>query len=258
MQTNTTNHYNGSGNFPERLHYVLDEMARDHQEHIMGWDETGSGFQVHDRNLLEKEILPNFFRQTKYTSFQRQLNIYGFTRITTGPRKGSYCHDLFIRNMPELAQQIPRKDIKKGIRSQIRASSQQSVTAVPKDLVYPGLQHTTSRRGSLAQDRSLEGVPLNWSMRNINRSPSLNLAYLCAQNEGAGPIINSVTNPSTFGTSLAFASRQFASQYNQGNALLGREVPNGVLHSPLSPAANSQDLINKALILMRSNNNLGR
>jgi hypothetical protein len=107
MQTNTTNHYNGSGNFPERLHYVLEEMARDHQEHIMGWDETGSGFQVHDRNLLEKEILPkyvdprrdrcaqharyslltffflSFFRQTKYTSFQVSMrNAYFKTRLT--------------------------------------------------------------------------------------------------------------------------------------------------------------------------------
>lgn len=58
-QTNTaTRDYNGSGNFPERLHYVLEEMARDHQESIMCWDEAGTGFKVHDRKLLESDILP--------------------------------------------------------------------------------------------------------------------------------------------------------------------------------------------------------
>ncbi len=177
---------------------------------------------------------------------------------TSGPRKGSYCHDLFRRNMPELAQQIPRKDIKKGIRSQARASSQHAGTAMPKDLAYPELQHSTSHRGSLTLDRSLEGVPLDWSTRNINRSPSLNLAYLCAQNEGASPMIPSVPNSSIFGTSLSFGPRQFATQFNQGSAFLGPEVPNELLHIPLSPSANSQELINKALTLMRSNNNLGR
>lgn len=57
-ETNTAKHYNGPGNFPERLHYVLEEMARDHQERIMCWDEIGSGFKVHDREQLEAEILP--------------------------------------------------------------------------------------------------------------------------------------------------------------------------------------------------------
>jgi hypothetical protein len=159
--------------------------------------------------------------------------------------------------MPELAQQIPRKDIKKGIRSQPRVISQHVGTVAPKDLAYPELQDTTSRRGSLSLDRSRAGVPLNWSMHNINRSPSLNLAYFCAQNGGVSPMILSVPNPSTFGTSLSFGSRHYASQSTQGNAFLGPEVPNNILHSPLSPSSNSQELINKALTLMRSNNSLG-
>lgn len=49
-----------------------------------------------------------WFRQKKVTSFQRQLNTYGFVRIAQGPDKGAYYHELFLRGRQELAQYIRR------------------------------------------------------------------------------------------------------------------------------------------------------
>jgi hypothetical protein len=45
-------------NFPDKLHYVLNEMAKDGMEHIMSWQSHGRCFIVHDQKRLEQHILP--------------------------------------------------------------------------------------------------------------------------------------------------------------------------------------------------------
>jgi hypothetical protein len=53
-----------------------------------------------------------FFRHTKYTSFQRQLNIYDFNRITYGADQHAYSNKYFLRNEPEMIVQIKRNATK--------------------------------------------------------------------------------------------------------------------------------------------------
>lgn len=42
-------------------------------------------------------------------SFQRQLNLYGFVRISSGPHKGCYAHAKFRKGHRELCQQVTRQ-----------------------------------------------------------------------------------------------------------------------------------------------------
>lgn len=55
------------------------------------------GIQVRDHARLSAEVLGRFFKQDKFSSFQRQLNLYGFRKITKGSEAGSYQHPHFRR-----------------------------------------------------------------------------------------------------------------------------------------------------------------
>merc|ERR1719389_1422688 len=58
--------------------------------------------------------MPQYFNQTKYRSFQRQLYIYGFDRIKDKSSEdyGAYFHELFIRGASDLCLDMQRKKIK--------------------------------------------------------------------------------------------------------------------------------------------------
>jgi hypothetical protein len=87
----------------------IDESNDDTLRSIVSWNEDGRTFYVRDQDKFEVAILPKFFiKQTRYRSFQRQLNFYNFKRITKGPFEGSYGHPLCIKRNESLAQKIER------------------------------------------------------------------------------------------------------------------------------------------------------
>lgn len=45
---------------------------------IASWSEDGTTFIVKNTNVFEKKIIPTFFKHSKFSSFVRQLNFYGY------------------------------------------------------------------------------------------------------------------------------------------------------------------------------------
>jgi hypothetical protein len=95
--------------FPLKLYRMLEEVENQGNEHIVSWHPDGRSFHVHNTEKFVEVVLPHHFKQTKYKSFQRQLNFYGFQRITSGPLEGSYGHTNFIRGNEELCKVIKRQ-----------------------------------------------------------------------------------------------------------------------------------------------------
>ena len=63
--------------FPIKLHRMLDECKAAGLESVVSWLEHGRAFRIHQPKLFAATIMSRFFNQSKYTSFQRQLNLYG-------------------------------------------------------------------------------------------------------------------------------------------------------------------------------------
>lgn len=126
--------------FPTKLHVMLSKVEESGLSHIVSWwvhlffflhamhsynqpnhasislvsqprQPHGRCFVVHKPKEFVAEIMSIYFRQSKLTSFQRQLNLYGFARITTGPDRGGYYHEYFLKHKLFLCQQMVRSSI---------------------------------------------------------------------------------------------------------------------------------------------------
>ena len=78
--------------FPVKLHLLLTEAEEPSNKHLailVSWNDDGTSFKVHEPEKFVKDIAVQRFKQTRYKSFQRQLNLYGFNRIIRGDLKGS-------------------------------------------------------------------------------------------------------------------------------------------------------------------------
>jgi hypothetical protein len=101
-----------SVSFPLKLHAVLDQVVADGLGHVISWQPHGRCFLIHEPKEFVDHVMPTYFRQTKLTSFQRQLNLYGYCRLTTGQDSGGYYHELFLRGKQFLCRQMTRTKVK--------------------------------------------------------------------------------------------------------------------------------------------------
>lgn len=118
--------------FPVKLHSMLDKIEADGLGHVVSWQPHGRCFVVHDTKEFVRHVMPVYFKQTKMASFQRQLNLYGFNRLTNGLDKGGYYHELFLRGKVSLAYDIHRMRVKgTGVRMPTNPESEPNFYALP-------------------------------------------------------------------------------------------------------------------------------
>jgi len=97
---------NTRSNFPRKLHQIVSNP--DHS-HIISWMPHGRAWKVHNKELFMSEVVPEYFVQTKYESFSRQLNGWGFKRLhQSGNDFNAYYHDSFLRGLPHLTALMKR------------------------------------------------------------------------------------------------------------------------------------------------------
>lgn len=98
--------------FPEKLHRLLVEVEAAGRSDVISFVANGRAFAIHKPDKFFKEIVPLYFRQSRLSSFKRQLNLYGFELINSGPARGGYFHESFVKDRPELCRQMRRVAIR--------------------------------------------------------------------------------------------------------------------------------------------------
>ncbi|CAB9521839.1 shock factor protein 4 [Seminavis robusta] len=100
--------------FPERLHRLLMEIAKDGNGDVISFLPHGRAFAIHKPDRFISDIMPQYFKQKSLSSFQRQLNLYGFKRVQSGRDGGAYYHELFLQGRPNMSMLMRRVGLPKG------------------------------------------------------------------------------------------------------------------------------------------------
>ena len=109
---------NIKASFPVTLHRMLCDAESDKgMKDIVCWTPNGKAFIIKDKKAFEKQVMPVWFYRLKFSSFQRQLCLYGFKKA----RKetdiyGAMYHEEFLRDEPGLAcHVVPKGKQKKNV-----------------------------------------------------------------------------------------------------------------------------------------------
>jgi hypothetical protein len=128
---NVTNPDGPPTTFPWQLHLLLDDAEIKGFSDVVSWLEGGTMFKVHKIKDFADRIMPCYFNQTRYKSFQRQLNSYRFHRFVAGKKRGTCFHELFMRDKPDLCTHMTRV---KDNRGRPDAAQQQEAHAIKKQI----------------------------------------------------------------------------------------------------------------------------
>jgi len=96
--------------FARRLHEMIESEAKVAlvypDQSIISWSKSGLAFRIIDVEGFTSTVLPKYFRTKKFSSFQRNLNLYDFSKLRRGPDTDMYAHPSFMRGRPELLSSI--------------------------------------------------------------------------------------------------------------------------------------------------------
>ncbi|KAL1916687.1 uncharacterized protein VTP21DRAFT_5391 [Calcarisporiella thermophila] len=111
--------------FPHFASKLFDLLESQSHPHLISWSPQGTHFIIHNIPDFSTHVLPLVFKHSKFSSFVRQLNIYGFRRVTDG-RRMRHCssrrevvfwHPEFRRGEREGLSKVKRRPQPRGRKS---------------------------------------------------------------------------------------------------------------------------------------------
>jgi len=158
--------------------YQLTKMLTDDNSQVIEW--TAGRICVHDPQKLADTVLHKYFRHSKYASFQRQLNYFGFRKIAGKGKMSpcSYVNDaatLDLRSLLFIKRKTSNSATKKNSEKNRDEAKRDEGTSTPSAESYAGNKRNaedTSDQESAAKRQDVKQFPLlNCSSMNIANNP---------------------------------------------------------------------------------------
>ncbi|KAG6977581.1 hypothetical protein JG688_00000181 [Phytophthora aleatoria] len=118
---------------PFLLH--LHQMLRREDPRIIRWTEDGMAFQILDKEAMTTQILPKYFKNKNFSSFQRQLNYFGFRKWSKARAQfPTYSREHFTRdkfNEMSLVKRQSKKSRKRKAADEEQQPAKRAAVAAP-------------------------------------------------------------------------------------------------------------------------------
>ncbi|GKV00937.1 hypothetical protein SLE2022_012150 [Rubroshorea leprosula] len=95
---------------------------------IVSWNTEGTGFVVWSPAEFSELILPRYFKHSNFSSFIRQLNTYGFKKVSS--KQWEFKHEKFQKGCKHMLVEITRKKSEVSVfPAFLKASGEESLSA---------------------------------------------------------------------------------------------------------------------------------
>jgi len=170
--------------------YQLTKMLTDDNTQVIEW--TAGRICVHNPQKLADTVLHKYFRHSKYASFQRQLNYFGFRKIAGKGKMSpcSYVNDAATLDLRSLLF------IKRKTSSSAAKKNPDKSRDSEEEAKGGGISPTTSMESCTGKKRSLEyatdqeSIAKRADSKNIQ---NLNDSYNYMNPSNASPLISGAT-----------------------------------------------------------------
>ncbi|KIJ55588.1 hypothetical protein M422DRAFT_199869 [Sphaerobolus stellatus SS14] len=154
-----------SNNFVAKLYQMINDSK---SAQFITWTELGTSFMVSNVGEFSRTILGSHFKHNNFSSFVRQLNMYGFHKInrsrpqtpraqrtSTDAQTWEFSHPKFLRGRTDLLEDIKRKSL------------EQDLATLKQRIELPAEVASQLHRMGEAHRRTAE--KLEWERRKVER-----------------------------------------------------------------------------------------
>ncbi|EED93475.1 hypothetical protein THAPSDRAFT_22414 [Thalassiosira pseudonana CCMP1335] len=192
--------------FPAKMHAILSNPKL---HHIVAWAPHGRSWRILKPRQFECYVLPKYFEHSKFSSFVRQANGWGFRRFSQGYDRNAYYHEYFLRSMPHLCKKMRRPKVAE--KKALGPDMEPDLQAISAE--FPVANKPVSREILIVQRTIEEGprarMPVHWATcssppravpRAVNSASS---AVSSESNVDTKPAALSLANVASLGGDIA-------------------------------------------------------
>ncbi|ORZ05366.1 HSF-type DNA-binding-domain-containing protein [Absidia repens] len=180
------------------VHKLYNMVLDDQFQHLISWSYTGSSFIVCNIMEFSRDVLPKHFKHNNFSSFVRQLNMYGFHKVNKSPRGHrtlaenqiwEFSHERFVRGRAELLDDIKRKTME-TTDSQQQQQRQNGDLHAHVNLLQSSHSEMMQQMAGLLENFNHVVKELDSTKRKMASQDHLlhnMMQYICHQNNGQLP-----------------------------------------------------------------------